>query len=87
MTLPLQLIFTMKFNEDLHRFGNVSITDSKIDPGVSHAFFELLGGADIALNTGFNSLSCAKFVAEGYSLGNLRWRNHVKENFLTLADH
>jgi hypothetical protein len=34
----LQLIFAMKFHEDLHGLGDVSIADSKIDPAVSHIF-------------------------------------------------
>ena len=33
-----QLIFAMQFHEDLHRLGDISIADAKIDPTVSHIF-------------------------------------------------
>jgi hypothetical protein len=39
--LALQLIFAMKFHQDLHRLGYVGIANPKIDPTVSHIILEL----------------------------------------------
>jgi hypothetical protein len=81
----LQEIFAMKLHENLRWFRDVSVANSKMDPGVSHFYFGLIF-TELLLSRLFGtskSLTRAKVAKETHSLAKLRGELTVLLNLLS----